>query len=640
MRSVIVGTAGHIDHGKTSLVRALTGVDADRLPEEKRRGITIDLGFAELDLADVRVGFVDVPGHERFVKNMLAGAHGIDAVALVVAADEGVMPQTREHFDITRLLGISRGLVVITKTDTVEAELIELVREEISELVAASFLEDAPVVAVSSRTGEGLDELKATLRRIALDVAPRASGSVARLPVDRSFTMRGFGAVATGTLVAGEIGEGDELDLLPANSRARARGIQVHGRATKRARAGERTAINLAGVEAAEVARGMTLAPAGRLRATQIVDARVEVLASAPRPLRSRARVRVHAGTAEVLARVQVLEEAGEIAPGSTGFAQLRLESPVVVLPGERVILRSYSPQRTVAGALVLDAFAQKRRGRERAASRARLSALVAADEAARLSIFVESAGAPGLTRADLAARTGWRDEVLDRATAEAVRRGEVVDAVGVYLARATLDGLVASAAREVEAHHRREPLSRGLARETLRERVFAHVGGEVFRAALDSAERGGLLVAERDVVRARAHSLELSGEDARLRESLERIYREAALEAPTLDEAFARAAEGKRLDREHARKILQLLIEAGALVRVTSDLFFHRDALARLVADLRAHAARDAAPDRLIDVATFKEIARVSRKYAIPLLEHLDAARVTRRAGDRRLIL
>jgi selenocysteine-specific elongation factor len=315
---------------------------------------------------------VDVPGHERFVKNMLAGAHGIDAVALVVAADEGVMPQTREHFDITRLLGISRGLVVITKTDTVEAELVELVREEIAELVAASFLEDAPVVAVSSRTGEGLDELKATLRRIALDVAPRASGSVARLPVDRSFTMRGFGAVATGTLIAGEIGEGDELDLLPASSRARARGIQVHGRATKRARAGERTAINLAGVEAAEVARGMTLAPSGRLRATQIVDARVEVLASAPRPLRSRARVRVHAGTAEVLARVQVLEEAGEIAPGSTGFAQLRLESPVVALPGERVILRSYSPQRTVAGALVLDAFAQKRRGRERAASRAR----------------------------------------------------------------------------------------------------------------------------------------------------------------------------------------------------------------------------------------------------------------------------
>ncbi|MFL6228301.1 MAG: selenocysteine-specific translation elongation factor [Pyrinomonadaceae bacterium] len=640
MKSIIVGTAGHIDHGKTSLVRALTGVDADRLPEEKRRGITIDLGFAELDLGDVRVGFVDVPGHERFVKNMLAGAHGIDAVALVVAADEGVMPQTREHFDITRLLNVARGLVVITKLDTVEAELVELVREEIAELVAGSFLADAPVVAVSSRTGVGVEELKEALRRLALDAAPRPADTIARLPVDRSFSVRGFGAVATGTLVAGEIAEGDELELLPAGVRARARGLQVHGRATKLARAGERTAINLGGVEASAVTRGMTLAPAGRLRPTQIIDARVEVLASAPRPLRSRARVRVHAGTAEVLARVQVLEDGGEIAPGAAGFAQLRLESPVVALPCERFILRSYSPQQTVAGALVLDAFAQKRRGRERVAARARLAALAGADRAGRLSLFVASAGAPGLTRACLAARTGWRDEVLAEASAEAARRGAVFDAEGVYLSRETLDGLVAAAASAVEAHHRREPLQRGLARETLRERVFAHVGGEVFRAALAAAEREGLLVAERDVVRARTHSLELSAEDERLRESLERIYREAALEAPTLDEAFALAAAGHTLDREHARKILQLLIDVGVLVRVTADLFCHRDALDQLVANLRAHVARPGATDRLIDVATFKDLARVSRKYAIPLLEHLDGARVTRRAGDRRLVL
>ncbi|MDT7602331.1 MAG: selenocysteine-specific elongation factor, partial [Acidobacteriota bacterium] len=429
-------------------------------------------------------------------------------------------------------------------------------------------------------------------------------------------------------------------DLLPAGLRARVRGIQVHGRATKIALAGQRTAINLGGVEADAVARGTTLAPAGRLRATQIIDARVEVLASAPRPLRSRARVRVHAGTAEVLARVQVIEEGGEIAAGAQGFAQLRLESPVVVLPGERVILRSYSPQRTVAGALVLDAFAHKRRGRERAAARARLSALAEADRAGRVSLFVAAAGAGALTRADLAARTGWRDEVLDEETAEAKRRGEVFDAEGVFISREMLDGLITAAAREVEAHHRREPLQRGLARETLRERLFAHVGVEVFRAALAAAERAGSLVAERDVVRARTHSLELSADDASFRDSLERIYREAALEAPALDEAFARAAAGRQVSREHARKILQLLIDAGVLTRVTADLFFHRDALARLVADLREYAARAAAPDRLIDVATFKDIARVSRKYAIPLLEHLDSVRVTRRAGDRRLIL
>src|ERR1041384_1001762 len=415
MRSIIVGTAGHIDHGKTALVRALTGVDADRLPEEKRRGITIDLGFAELDLEDVRVGFVDVPGHERFVKNMLAGAHGIDVVALVVAADEGVMPPTREHFDITRLLGVRAGLVVLTKTDLVDEELLELVRAEVAELVAGSFLAAAPVVAVSARTGAGLDELRTRLRETALRVPARPDELVARLPVDRAFTMRGFGAVVTGTLVAGEIGVGEELELLPAGVRVRVRGLQVHGRAVERAQAGQRTAVNLGGIEAASIARGMVLAPPARLRPTQIVDAQIEVLADAPRPLRSRARVRVHLGAAEVLARVQVLEEGGEIAPGAKGVAQLRFEAPVVAPLDERFIIRSYSPARTVAGGRVHDACAGKHRGREREQARARLQLLAEAEPARRLAGFVAAAGEQGLRRADLAARTGWRDEVLAR---------------------------------------------------------------------------------------------------------------------------------------------------------------------------------------------------------------------------------
>jgi selenocysteine-specific elongation factor len=614
-------------------------VDADRLPEEKRRGITIDLGFAELDLGDVRVGFVDVPGHERFVKNMLAGAHGIDAVALVVAADEGVMPQTREHFEIARLLGVASGLVVITKLDAVETEMIELVRSEIEELVAGSFLERGTIVAVSSRTGEGLEELKRALREIALDAPARSTESVARLPVDRSFTMRGFGAVATGTLVAGEIVEGEELELLPAGVRARVRGIQVHGRATKRAEAGQRTAINLGGVEASQVERGMTLAPAGRLRPTQMIDVSLEALADAPRPLRSRARVRVHIGAAEVLARVQALEESGEIAAGARGFAQLRLEAPIVALPGERFIVRSYSPQRTIAGGIVLDAFAARHRGRERRAARARLAALAASDRAGRLALFIAAAGERGLSLADLAARTGWRDDALGEAIDETKRRGAVVEAEGVFIAREVFARLVAAAVAEVEAHHGREPLQRGLARETLRERVFTHVAPELFRAALAEAERASLLLVERDVVRAASHSLELSSADAFLRERLEQIYREAALELPTLDEAFARASEGKHLKHDHARKILQLLIDSGALARVSADLFVHRDALDSLVAALRDYAATRAT-DRLIDVATFKEIAAVSRKYAIPLLEYLDRERITRRAGDRRIVL
>jgi selenocysteine-specific elongation factor len=638
MRSVIVGTAGHIDHGKTTLVRALTGVDADRLPEEKRRGITIDLGFAELDLGDVRIGFVDVPGHERFVKNMLAGAHGLDLVTLVIAADEGVMPQTREHFDICRLLAVASGLVVLTKADAVDDELLELVRAEAEELVAGSFLEGAPAVAVSARTGQGLEELKAALRASALNVSERSPDTVARLPVDRSFTMRGFGAVVTGTLVAGEIKEGDELELLPEGARVRVRGLQVHGAGVHKAIAGQRTAINLGGVDAAGIERGMVLAPVGRLRPTQIVDALVGVLPDATRPLRTRQRVRVHHGTAEVLARVAALEESGEIAPGSAGLVQLRLESPVVALPGDRFIIRTYSPQHTVAGGEILDAHAEKHRGRERTAARERLAALSGADRASRLAFFVESARERGLPRAEAATRTGWRDDVLDAASAEARSRGVLIEAEGVLVGSHVFRGLLRAAIEEVEAHHRREPLSRGLARETLRERVFARVAPELFRAALKGAEEEGLLVSERELVRASGHSLDLSPADAATRDRLESIYRDAALEAPTLEEAFARAGgEGGR--REHLRKILQLLLDSGALVRVREDLLFHREALERLVAALRDYAASHG-PERLIDVAAFKELSGVSRKYAIPLLEYFDRERVTRRAGDRRIIL
>jgi selenocysteine-specific elongation factor len=639
MRSVIVGTAGHIDHGKTTLVRALTGVDADRLPEEKRRGITIDLGFAELDLGDVRVGFVDVPGHERFVKNMLAGAHGLDFVALVIAADEGVMPQTREHFDICRLLAVRSGLIVLTKADAVDEELLELVRAEAEELVAGSFLEGATVIAVSARTGQGIEELKTALRASALDAPRRPPDTVARLPVDRSFTMRGFGAVVTGTLVAGEIREGDELELLPVGARVRVRGLQVHGASVASAHAGQRTAVNLGGIDAVGVERGMVLAPTGRLKSTQIVDALVSVLNNAPRALRTRQRVRVHHGATEVLARVAVLEDAGEIAPGSKGFAQLRLESPVVALPGDRFIIRTYSPQRTIAGGEILDAHATKHRGRDRASAREKLAALSGTDRASRLAFFVESAGERGLPRAEATSRTGWRDEVLDAAAAEARSSGALLEAEGVLVAIHVFRSLMRAAIEEVEAHHRREPLSRGMARETLRERIFARAAPELFRAVLKSAEEEGALVAERELVRAGGHSLELSPADAALRDRLEKVYRDAALEAPTLEEAFARADKGGGGRREHLRKLLQLLLDAGSLVRVREDLLFHREALARLVAALGVYAA-SRGPERLIDVAAFKELSGVSRKYAIPLLEYFDRERVTRRAGDRRIIL
>ena len=638
MHSVILGTAGHIDHGKSALVRALTGTDPDRLPEEKKRGITIDLGFADLDLGDLRVGFVDVPGHERFIRNMLAGAHGIDLVMLVIAADESVMPQTREHFDICRLLNIQRGLVVITKTDLVDDELIPLVQDEIEELVSDSFLEDAPVLNVSARTGAGLEQLRTTIRELGLSVPNRSSDFVTRLPVDRAFAMKGFGAVVTGTLVSGEIKEGDELELLPAGLRVRARGVQVHGQSVPQASPGQRTAVNLGGIDTASIERGMVLAPVARLQPVQIVDVELDVLPGAPRSLRSRARVRVHLGTSEVLARLVVLHESGGIDPGAKGFAQLRFESPVVALPDERFIIRSYSPSVTIAGGRVLDPFAHKHRRKDLAQSQSRLRELLTADRATRLTRFIETAGVAGLSVSDLARRTGWNDQTLSSALNEAESAGAIVRTEEVLVATPAFQQLSEAAIAEVLAHHKREPLSAGLARETLRERRFGHSPPELFRAVLAQLEQANKVVLEKDLVRAREHSLELSSAEQQLRDKLASIYEQAGLEAPSIDEALERAGVTVT-QRAHGRKILQLLINSGALVRVQGDSLFHRKSLDSLLVKLRTYADAHE-PERSIDVPAFKELAGVSRKYAIPLLEYFDSTRVTVRRGDKRLIV
>jgi selenocysteine-specific elongation factor len=636
--SVVVGTAGHIDHGKSALVRALTGSDPDRLPEEKRRGITIDLGFADLDLGGVRIGFVDVPGHERFVKNMLAGAHGIDVVALVIAADEGVMPQTREHFDICRLLGVQRGLIVITKIDLVEAELLELVKAEIADLVAGSFLETAPVIAVSARSGAGLDDLRAALKQVSLQVPTRATGFLPRLPIDRVFAMKGFGAVVTGTLVSGSIREGQELELLPGQSHVRARGVQVHGDAVKCASAGQRTAVNLSGIETTAIQRGMLLAPVSTLRATQILDVKVSVLPGATRALRSRARVRFHIHAAEVLARVQVLEPNGQIAPGENGFAQLRLESPVAAVAGEHFILRSYSPSITIAGGLILDPLATKHRGRDLTDVRRRLEILATGDPVSLLTVFVVNARDLGQRKQDLTARTGWKDKRLIPALSEAINNRSIVDCNGVFLDGKRFASLKEVTLNAVSEYHKREPLFRGLARETLRERHFAHVPSEVFRSVLSDLEQTGSLVSEKELLRRPEHVLELSDADVALRDRLNSVYEQAGLEPPGLDEAM-QGAGAVASQRTHARKVLQLLLDRGSLVRVQGDLFFHNTAIAQLIARLKRFAA-DHPSDPSVNVADFKELAGVSRKYAIPLLEFLDRERVTKRSGDRRQIL
>ena len=637
---IIVGTAGHIDHGKTALVKALTGVDADRLPEEKQRGITIDIGFAELNLSDLHIGFVDVPGHEKFVKNMLAGAHGIDLVALVIASDEGVMPQTREHFEICRLLEIKTGLVVLTKVDLVDEELLELVKLDASELVENSFLENAPLVVVSAKTGEGIEELKETLKNLAAKIPERKNENIARLPIDRSFSVKGFGAVVTGTLISGEINESQELEILPLSQKVRVRGLQTHNKSVKAAYAGQRTAVNLGGVDYDEIERGMILTAPNILRPTQIFDAEIEVLKGAKRSLKSRQRVRVHIGTIEALARVQILNQENEIKQGDKDFVQLRLEIPVVTVPNERFILRSYSPQITIAGGKILDALASKHRRKDIKNVRKYLKSLIEAkdDKPKQIKLFLETAGENGLTFADLQARIGWRDEILKKSLAENIAKKAIVEAEKFFVARTPFDNLKTKTLAEIENHHRRESLSKGIMRETLREKIFSHLPLEIFRTTLSSLERDGKIFADKDVITSKSHNQELSGDEKLIKEKLEKIYKGAKLEVPTLENALHESIGGTKLKKEHARKVFQLLLNSGEIVKINEDFYFANEAIAELVGKIKEFVS--ATPDRLIDVAKFKDIAGISRKYAIPLLEYFDREKITRRAADKRLVL
>lgn len=635
---IIVGTAGHIDHGKTALVKALTGIDADRLPEEKQRGITIDIGFAELDLGEIRIGFVDVPGHEKFVKNMLAGASGIDFVLLVISADEGVMPQTREHFEICRLLETKAGLIVLTKKDLVDEELLELVNLEVAELVENSFLQNAPIVAVSAKTGEGIDELKEKLKLLAAQIPHRRNETIARLPIDRSFTVKGFGAVATGTLISGEIHETQDLEILPLNKKVRVRGLQTHGKQVKSAHSGQRTAVNLGGIEHTEITRGMVLAEGGILRPTQIFDAEIEVLKTAKKSLKSRQRVRVHLGTVEALARVQILNEANEIKQGEKDFVQLRLEIPVVCVPEERFILRLYSPQITIAGGKVLDNLPAKHRRKDVKSVRKYLTNLIASDKAKQIKFYLETANENGLTFNDLQARTGWRSDILQEAIRENIGKKALIEAENFLVARTPFENLKAKTFAEIENFHKKEPLSKGILRETLREKVFSHLPHEIFKSVLNALEAEKKTVAEKDFVRAVSHNLELSNDEKILRERLSAIYKTAKLEVPKLDDALLESVKGTKSDKNHARKIFQLLINSGEMVKITDEFYFAKNEIDNLIAKLKTFA--QSSTDKLIDVPKFKEIAGISRKYAIPLLEYFDRERVTRRAGDKRLIL
>jgi selenocysteine-specific elongation factor len=664
MKSVVIGTAGHIDHGKSALVRALTDIDPDRLKEERERGITIDLGFAHSQAEGINLAFVDVPGHERFVKNMLAGAGGFDAVMLVVAADESVMPQTREHFEICRLLRIPAGVIVLTKSDLVDADTIDLVRMEVRDLVAGSFLEDAPILAASSRTGEGLDVLRASLVSMGREARARPSAGTARLPIDRVFTMKGFGTVITGTLVSGEIAIDEELEVLPRERRAKVRGIQVHGVRQERAMAGQRVALNLGGVETSDLGRGDTLLAPGTLEATTMLDAIVEVVPGG-KPLRHGARVRFHQGTSEVIGRVAIAgpvaagrsagaelappdgKASAEIAPGARAYIRLRLESPAVVTRGDRYILRAYSPAVTVAGGEVIDPC-PPRVGIRGAAARRRFTCLdpsqtpeagapdlaSGADAAAEraLAVMIEEAGVAGLPAAAAISRAGLAPAVARETADRMLRAGAIVQA-GDRLFDGTLSrALAREIVKALGEYHREQPLSEGIPREEVRERFFRHGSAALFETVLADLVKTRMIVA-RDRLALAGHTLALTADEARARDLIERAFREGGLKPPDA-EALAPIA---RADAAVADRMVKLLLRQKVLVKV-ENLVFHAEALRRLRDEVAALKQEKA--NATLDVGAFKDRYGITRKFAIPLLEYLDRERVTRRVGDVRVVI
>ncbi len=636
---IIVGTAGHIDHGKTSLVKALTGVDTDRLPEEKQRGITVDLGFAEIIIGDMHFGFVDVPGHERFVKNMLAGASGIDIVMLVIAADEGVMPQTREHFDICRLLGVKAGIIVLTKSDLVDAETQELARLDVADLVSGSFLENAPVIVVSSRSSSGIENLKETLVLAASELPVRNDDLITRLPIDRSFSIKGFGAVVTGTLASGTLTEGADIELLPSKNKVRVRGVQTHGRSVKTATAGQRVAVNLGGIDHSKVERGMLLAEPGVLRPTQIFDAEIEVLADAAKPVRTRQRVWIHIGTVAALARVQVLNEAGEISAGEKGFVQMRLETPIVAVPSERFIVRRYSPQVTIAGGCVVDNSASKHRRKELSHIREYLSNLSHAGSAsAKAELLIAAAGSSGQSFGDLRARTGQTKDLVRTAIESLVSDGRVANAGGRFVEKQMFEGLKASVETTVGDFHKSDPLAKGISREALSEKIFKYLPAEIFQTVIEELESAGTLALDRESVRLSAYRTTLSPAETVLKDKLFNVYRTAGLEVPKVEDVLNGAIIGTAFSRNDARKFFQLFLDSGEIVKVSEEFYFLKSEIATLVEKLKQFA--NSKSDRSLDMAEFKDIASVSRKYAIPLIEYFDRERVTVRRGDKRIIL
>jgi selenocysteine-specific elongation factor len=632
MKQIILGTAGHIDHGKTTLIKALTGIDTDRLKEEKKRGITIELGFAHLKLPNGQeIGIVDVPGHEKFVRHMVAGATGIDIVALVVAADEGVMPQTREHLEICELLKVKQGLVVLTKTDVVEdVDWLDLVQEDIHDFLQGTFLASVPIIPVSAATGEGLEQLLESLQILSESVEARPSSGDFRLAVDRVFTMKGFGTVVTGTAISGKTETGDTLLVYPQMLKTKVRGIQVHNREVNEAVSGQRTAINLQGLEKAALERGNVLATPDSLVSSYMVDVRLQHLDNSPRPLKNRAKVRFHTGTSEIIGTL-ILLDTHELKPGASGYAQVRLDRQVVVRNGDRFVLRSYSPMQTVGGGQILHPIPKKRK-RMASETLEALAVLERGEMGEMVELYLKEGGFGGIAERALSILANVSQKELRTLLQNMMSRGEVIQfdrETPRFVHREAFENLRQLLLGHLESFHRKEPLRAGINKEELFGRLPRGADGKLFNELIQRLARQGEIIQEKDMVRLSSHQIALVGKQDEVREKIESIYREAGLQPPF----FREVAHSLGVPDREARQILSWMLEQGLLVKVKEDMYFHSgavDELKRRLLDLFEEQQEISTPQ-------FKELTKTSRKYTIPLLEFLDATRFTIRVGDVR---
>ena len=627
---IIMGTAGHIDHGKTTLIKALSGIDCDRLKDEKKRGITIELGFAFLDLPDgQRIGIIDVPGHEKFVKNMVAGAAGIDFVLLTVAADEGIMPQTREHLEICSLLGINDGLVALTKTDSVDPELLELAEEDVQEYLSATFLAQAPIIPVSAHTGQGISELTRALQEKAAKSREQTSSEIFRLPIDRVFTMRGHGTVVTGTLIDGHVSIAESIAIYPQGIKTKVRGLQVHGQAVESAYAGQRTAMNLAGLEVENLQRGECLAKPGTLFPSYLWDVELTLLSTAPKALKHRREIHFHHGTQETLARVYLLDR-DQLAPGESCLAQIRFPQPLVGVYGDHYVIRAFSPLRTIAGGKLLSPMGVK--VRRRSQDLESLDLLRSQDSKLVLRTQLHRADKSGLTRAELHVLSALSAKELEKTLQDLASKQEIFlfdREEQRYVSGAVVEALQSGLLEYVRDFHHKNPMKAGISRSMLSTGWGRKLPPKLFHFLIERCLKQKKMVTEKEVLRLPEHSISLASDQSKLKEDLLQTYQQAGIEPPNLNSVL----ETLQVSKKEALAVMALLMEEGKLVKINDSLYFSTQA----INDIRDRVARHFVEHDSLTPTDFKNITGLSRKFSIPLLEYLDKQKITMRVGDIR---